>query len=71
MHLRDIYFVGMHLMGAYFMGVYLMGMHLMGMHLMGMHLKGVQSQEPVPMILLAQFSEQNQALRASPTPGVR
>jgi hypothetical protein len=42
-----------------------------GMHLIGMHLKDVQSQEPVPMILLAQFSGRNQALRASPVPGVR
>jgi len=36
-----------------------MGMHLMGVYLIGMHLKGVQSQEPVLITLLAQFSGQN------------
>jgi hypothetical protein len=63
--------IGTHLRDIYLMGVYLMGAYIMGMHLMSMHLKGVQSQEPVPMIPPTQFSEQNQALRASPIPGVR
>ena len=44
------------------MSVYLMSMYLMGVYPIGMHLKGVQSQEPVSMILVAQFSVPNQAL---------
>jgi hypothetical protein len=38
---------------------------------MGIHLKDVQSQEPVLIALLGPFSGRNQALKASPIPGVR
>jgi hypothetical protein len=59
------------LRGVHLTDVYLMGVYLMGAYLMGMHLKGVQSQKPVLMTLLAQFSGRNQVLRASLIPGVR